>query len=166
VGLKRVHTELKKLRRGNSLEEKSLHVLPSKKDLHPESDSDDEEVSYDYPDLTKLASMKRAPPVGDTPRYQESLKHTPSKPVGKIQPMSRGVNLPMKFSDMTTEQTVSLFKETKLPSLANVCEKEGLDGSFFSTLSDTQLKSLFKLNDLQVIKLNKIINEGWRPNLN
>ncbi|XP_056017989.1 uncharacterized protein LOC125668602 isoform X3 [Ostrea edulis] len=170
VGLKRVHTELKKLRRGTSVEEKSLQdlrVLPSKKDLNPDdSDSDDEEVSYDYPDLSKLASMKRPPPVGDTPRYQDSLKHTPSKPIGKIQPMSRGGNLPAKFSEMTTEQTVSLFKETKLPSLASVCEKEGLDGSFFSTLSDTQLKSVFKLSDLQVIKLHKIINEGWRPNLN
>ncbi|XP_061191362.1 uncharacterized protein LOC133199561 isoform X3 [Saccostrea echinata] len=173
VGLKKVHNELKKLKRSHSVEVKSppssqdLNVPPSIDDLslRDSDDSDEEEsLAYDYPDLTKLASMPRPPPVSDTPRYQASLRVT--KPVGKIQPISREENPTKKFSDMTTEEVVSLFKMTKLPSLATMCEKEGLDGSFFSSLSETELKNAFKLSDLQFIKVNKIINEGWRPHVN
>lgn len=175
VGLKKVHHELKKLKRSHSSEAKhpsfkETHVLPSKDDLClgeiGSSDDDDGPVEYDYPDLTKLASMRRPPPSSDVPRYQSSPKVKPPKPVGKIQPMSHGSNDAMKFSDMTTGEVVNLFKQTMLPALASACEKEGLDGSFLSSLSDTQLKTVFKLSDLQLIKVNKIINDGWRPHVN
>lgn len=176
VGLKKVHHELKKLKRSHSTEikhpsTKENHVLPSKDDLclgeiRSSDDDDDGLVEYDYPDLTKLASMRRPPPSGDDPRYQSSPKPKPPKPVGKIQPMSHGTSDLMKFSDMTTGEVVDLFKQTMLPALASACEKEGLDGSFLSSLSDTQLKTVFKLSDLQLIKVNKIINDGWRPHVN
>ncbi|XP_034314062.2 uncharacterized protein [Magallana gigas] len=176
VGLKKVHHELKKLKRSHSTElkhpsTKENHVLPSKDDLclgeiRSSDDDDDGLVEYDYPDLTKLASMRRPPPSGDDPRYQSSPKPKPPKPVGKIQPMSHGTSDLMKFSDMTTGEVVDLFKQTMLPALASACEKEGLDGSFLSSLSDTQLKTVFKLSDLQLIKVNKIINDGWRPHIN
>eukprot|EP00105_Crassostrea_gigas_P046326 XP_019930474.1 PREDICTED: uncharacterized protein LOC105347286 isoform X6 [Crassostrea gigas] len=176
VGLKKVHHELKKLKRSHSTElkhpsTKENHILPSKDDLclgeiRSSDDDDDGLVEYDYPDLTKLASMRRPPPSGDDPRYQSSPKPKPPKPVGKIQPMSHGTSDLMKFSDMTTGEVVDLFKQTMLPALASACEKEGLDGSFLSSLSDTQLKTVFKLSDLQLIKVNKIINDGWRPHIN
>lgn len=176
VGLKKVHHELKKLKRSHSSEikhpsSKETHVLPSKDDLslgeiRNSDDDDDGLVEYDYPDLTKLASMPRPPPSGDVPRYQSSPKAKPPKPVGKIQPMSHGTSDLMKFSDMTSGEVVNLFKQTMLPALASACEKEGLDGSFLSSLSDTQLKTVFKLSDLQLIKVNKIINDGWRPHVN
>lgn len=176
VGLKKVHHELKKLKRSHSSEikhpsSKETHVLPSKDDLslgeiRNSDDDDDGLVEYDYPDLTKLASMPRPPPSGDVPRYQSSPKAKPPKPVGKIQPMSHGTSDLMKFSDMTSGEVVNLFKQTMLPALASACEKEGLDGNFLSSLSDTQLKTVFKLSDLQLIKVNKIINDGWRPHVN
>ncbi|XP_062570868.1 uncharacterized protein LOC134232894 isoform X2 [Saccostrea cucullata] len=170
LGLKKVHDEMKKLKRSHSVEVKSppstrdLQVSSIVEDAGDSDDSDEEDsLAYDYPDLTKLASMPRPPPVSDTPRYQASLKVT--RPVGKIQPISREENPTKKFSEMTTEEVVNLFKTTKLPSLASVCEKECLDGSFFSSLSDAELKNAFKLSDLQIIKVNKIINEGWRPHV-
>nr|XP_022315691.1 uncharacterized protein LOC111119621 isoform X7 [Crassostrea virginica] len=170
-GLKMVHHELRKLKRTRSTDSTSiddLHVLPSKKDLNPfgssSDDDDDEPVEYDYPDLTKLASMPRPKPVSDVPRYQASMKMRPDKPVGKIQPMSRETNADKKFKDLTSAEVVSLFRMTTLPGLASACEKEGLDGSFLSSLNETQLKKVFKLSALQLIKVNKIINDGWRPN--
>ncbi|XP_022315687.2 uncharacterized protein LOC111119621 isoform X3 [Crassostrea virginica] len=170
-GLKMVHHELRKLKRTRSTELTStddLHVLPSKKDLNPfgssSDDDDDEPVEYDYPDLTKLASMPRPKPVSDVPRYQASMKMRPDKPVCKIQPMSRETNADKKFKELTSAEVVSLFRMTTLPGLASACEKEGLDGSFLSSLNETQLKKVFKLSALQLIKVNKIINDGWRPN--
>lgn len=171
VGLKKVYYELKKLKWFYFIEFKYFsikenYVFLSKDDLcfgeiRSSDDDDDGFVEYDYLDLIKFVFMWCLFFFGDDFCYQLLLKLKLFKFVGKIQFMLYGISDLMKFSDMIIGEVVDLFKQIMLLVFVLVCEKEGLDGSFLSLLSDIQLKIVFKFSDLQLIKVNKIINDGW-----
>ena len=66
------------------------------------------------------------------------------------------------FSLMTVEEVVSLLKECSLDKVAERCREENMDGAFITDIPNSELKSRLEINELQKLKLSKIM-QGWRP---
>ncbi|XP_052687128.1 uncharacterized protein LOC128166171 isoform X1 [Crassostrea angulata] len=88
-----------------------------------------------------------------------------SKPTGAVCPISR---LPppaetSTFAALSVADTVRCFRECRLTELADLCEKEGLDGCFIDKLTPDDLsKDPFNLTVLHRMKVEQI-KHGWRP---
>ena len=75
----------------------------------------------------------------------------------------RGGQTEEDFYDYSIEQVTYFFKKIALPDIANLCEKERIDGSFFRGLSEEEMKMYFSLKPFHFIKAKKAIFDGWRP---
>lgn len=68
------------------------------------------------------------------------------------------------FFDYSVQQVMSCFKQCSLDKLARVCQRRSLDGPFFRQLDLESLKlEPFYLDNLAILKVKKIMFEGWRP---
>ncbi|KAK3592104.1 hypothetical protein CHS0354_019369 [Potamilus streckersoni] len=73
------------------------------------------------------------------------------------------------FYSFSVLQIVHCFRSCKLDTLANICETEKLDGSFFQSETEENISQLlseepFNLNAFEILKVKKIM-DGWRPKL-
>ena len=169
--MKKVHKELKKIvRSSSSASDKNIiipskDVLPSKADIEEEEDEDKEPPDYDYPDIGELTPQPVKRHYSPMPRMSAVPKEQPGqKPVAQVSPSSRKEvgDSTKAFSLMTVEEVVSCLKECSLDNLADRCRKENIDGAFIAEIPQSELKSVFEINELQKLKLSKII-QGWRP---
>ena len=68
------------------------------------------------------------------------------------------------FSTLSVAETARCFRECRLNQLADLCEKEALDGCFIDKMTPEDLsKEPFNLTVLHRMKVEQIKN-GWRPN--
>lgn len=86
-------------------------------------------------------------------------------------PMDVDVNSVMKegctdadFYKYTAIQTASCFRVCALCKLADLCYINRLDGYFFKHFDlNTLRQEPYNLNSIQILKVKKIIHNGWRP---
>ena len=43
------------------------------------------------------------------------------------------------------------------------CENEKLDGRFFTGVSDDIFRTTFRLKQIEIMKLKRLLNDGWEP---
>ncbi|KAL4236514.1 hypothetical protein ACF0H5_004900 [Mactra antiquata] len=68
------------------------------------------------------------------------------------------------FYTFSVAQTALCFRLCALCRFADYCYTNRLDGMFFKNLNFDILKdSPFYLNSIQILKVDRIINQGWRP---
>ncbi|XP_061192503.1 uncharacterized protein LOC133200737 [Saccostrea echinata] len=89
---------------------------------------------------------------------------SPQKPTGAVSPISRFPSPPVpNFSNLSVAETVHCFRDCRLNDLADLCEKEGLDGCFIDKLTNADLsRDPFNLSVLHRMKVEQI-KQGWRP---
>nr|XP_022318687.1 uncharacterized protein LOC111121624 [Crassostrea virginica] len=87
------------------------------------------------------------------------------KPTGAVSPMARlPAPVESNFSTLSVAETARCFRECRLNQLADLCEKEALDGCFIDKMTPEDLsKEPFNLTVLHRMKVEQIKN-GWRPN--
>ncbi|XP_021357226.1 uncharacterized protein LOC110452841 isoform X2 [Mizuhopecten yessoensis] len=71
---------------------------------------------------------------------------------------------PPKFSTLDTSDLADYLRRCNLNAMADCVEEEQLNGSFFLDTTDEDLKSIFGLNQIQIMKFKKMRDEGWEPN--
>lgn len=68
------------------------------------------------------------------------------------------------FFDYSVQEVVDCFTRCSLNKLANFCKKEKLDGRFFENFDMDKLKEEpLNLENFTLIKVRRIIFDGWRP---
>lgn len=68
------------------------------------------------------------------------------------------------FYSYSVAETYHCFKNCGLDDFAIKCKKNKLDGSFFRNFDCSLLKDdPFHLSNFTILKVKKIIHEGWRP---
>lgn len=106
----------------------------------------DEDHKYDYPDVGELAKRGY---IGID--------------VAEAERVFRTGQTAEDFYDYRIDEVVQCFKLLALQEVADVCDRENIDGQFFKKLSDDEIKNYFKLDTLHFIKIKKAIFDGWRP---
>lgn len=70
------------------------------------------------------------------------------------------------FYEYTVAELAECLKLCGLDELAVVCCEHKLDGCFFKKFNLNQLEEKpFSLNKLEILKMRKVIEDGWRPKL-
>lgn len=112
-----------------------------------DNDSSDCEIhDYDYPDVGELTK-----------------KGYVNIDIAKADRVSRTGQTKEDFYDYTIDEVVFCFKMIAQLDMADKCKEEKLDGKFFQSLSEGEIKEYFRLDSLHFIKVKKAILEGWRP---
>ncbi|XP_045159055.2 uncharacterized protein LOC123524709 [Mercenaria mercenaria] len=158
----------------------------------PESDDENHDYDYPevdrITDMFRAATQRRplpAPP-SETP-VTVSVTETPAtsatvpENLNPKPPESEGpkyVSMTMKqaehlfrdnltqddFFKYTVTETSHCFKHCGLENFAEKCHENRLDGSFFRNFDLNELKEdPFKLTGFQILKVKKMIYDGWRP---
>ena len=81
----------------------------------------------------------------------------------EVDRVSRDGQTAESFYDYSIDEVVRCFKMVGLPGMATKCEKEKFDGKFFKDLEKDDIKVLFELERLHLLKVKKAIFDGWRP---
>ncbi|XP_052776405.1 uncharacterized protein LOC128214148 isoform X2 [Mya arenaria] len=120
---------------------------------------DDELLVYDVVDEATLGRFR-------DPGFAASQQVNKVRPIAAVQPQNSNPMSPThsdhkSFVDLSCSEVVSRLKKCKLNTLAVICEKDKLDGSFFKFISDTELAKDLKLGKLDVLKLKKMRDENW-----
>ena len=70
------------------------------------------------------------------------------------------------YSDLSVTELCSKLKIMEMPrAFVKQCENEKLDGQFFTAVPDDVLQSTFKLKAIDIMKLNRLLKDGWEPKL-
>lgn len=124
-----------------------LPEVPDSKNERQDTDSPDYEIhDYDYPDVREL-----------------SKKGYVGIDVAEADRVSRDGQTAEDFYDYTVDEVVSCFRIVAQPEMADKCRAENLDGKFFESLSEEEIKTYFSLDCLHFLKVKKAIFDGWRP---
>lgn len=147
------------------------------------------ETSYDYAYMESNIGHFKAQqrPLPKPPETQDSVpfsarvlpaaqKHTKASGIEKKQPKYVSVSMNETshlFQDNLTEEdffqysvmeTAQCFKHCGLSDFADVCFKDTVDGSFFKNFNFEELKKEpFGLSSFHILKVKKMIFDGWRP---
>lgn len=71
-----------------------------------------------------------------------------------------------EFFNFTVKQVAECFKQCAVPRLANICQRQMLDGNFFKDFDFDQFtQEPFKLDTFTIKKVKKIVIDGWRPSI-
>jgi len=119
----------------------STHTETGKKNVKSEIEEED---YYDYPDVSamKKKTLER--------KSLEILERSDQQ---------------KQFESMSCADLTTRLFECQMRKLGGICKKEGLDGSFFMNISDSELVETFVLTNIQLAKFKKIRDEGWIPHL-
>ncbi|XP_046857853.1 uncharacterized protein LOC124451274 isoform X2 [Xenia sp. Carnegie-2017] len=74
-------------------------------------------------------------------------------------PKVEGRNKPL----FTVNDVCNLLKDINLSQYCDLFKKEQVDGNILRDMDEEMLKSHFKMSAFHVLKLQKAVNENWRP---
>jgi hypothetical protein len=149
----------------------SVEVQPY--NYYTEPEEIDSDVADDYEDIP----MKESPAVmkssdclassNDNPLLSfERNGHIPNDSTSSIQ--SREILKPTEeeFYQYSVSETSQCFKLCGIAEFAEQCNEYKLDGSFFRQFDlQTLREDPFNFTSFQILKIKKIIFEGWRPKI-
>ena len=126
---------------------------------------------YDEVDELKLGPSPR-PAVMSPPAYISDMKHQLklNKPIGHVKPTSvpsdtsPAVKDQKQFQELSYRELVERLKLCHMVSLAGICQREHLDGSFFNNISDVDLTKEFNMSAIDLVKFKKMRDENWVVN--
>ncbi|XP_045159054.2 uncharacterized protein LOC123524708 [Mercenaria mercenaria] len=119
------------------------------------------EQSYEkrYAQESCVAMHNFVPSVKETQR----LRIDPQEHIKNVIP-TKGQEAEEVFYRYTVIETYECFKECGLEEFAVKCKEHKLDGTFFRNFNYEELKEdPFYLSKFCILKLTKIIHDGWRP---
>lgn len=107
---------------------------------------------YDEVDEQNMDYMAKSRVVGyDTPPHP--------RPVARVLPTA----CQKRFSELTIHELVERLKNGKLASMAEFCEKERLNGSFFKHMSKEDIQKTFSLSGVDLMKFVQMMDKNWIP---
>ncbi|XP_069127086.1 uncharacterized protein [Argopecten irradians] len=69
-----------------------------------------------------------------------------------------------RFASLNTCDLVEYLRRCGLNKMAEIVKEEGLDGQFFISVNEEDLKNTFGLNSIQLVKFKQMRDSGWEPN--
>ncbi|XP_053394519.1 uncharacterized protein LOC123524706 isoform X2 [Mercenaria mercenaria] len=141
-----------------------LPELPSKGEIN--ITDDDKLDMYDDVEDKEAAFLKHIKEIrhqnaADTksdPKLDTLARYPDLKKIGRARQTKED------FYSYTVQELVECLKMCSLDKFAIDCSTNKLDGAFFRDFDLNELMSdPFSLSKLDVFKIRKIINEGWRP---
>lgn len=128
---------------------------------------DTPEDVYDEVEDSKLDPTLNAKPF---PAQKANRKRQDGRPVLAVPPTSQSssdrpptTKNQKLFSELTNRELVERLTQCHMAGLAEMCEKNRLDGGFFKNVSDAELKKDFKLSVIDFLKLKQMRDENWVP---
>ena len=162
----------------------SMDQLEQELKAENEQSKDDESESSDFEDTYLVTSVKRSssdavpsdrPPIPLSPRPmtlgagdkdrtdRENIPHR--KPLlRKVSHVTCLQDIPENLTELTVKGLSDTLRLLHLKQAAEVCEKEMVDGSMFTELTEDDLKEdPFNLKGLHLRKAISLKDKAWRP---
>ncbi|XP_045158947.2 uncharacterized protein LOC123524664 isoform X2 [Mercenaria mercenaria] len=137
---------------------------------------DEEEIQGLYEEINESEMMKSPFPItqkslkdsveADKGTHMKTIQYheKPVKPTALVQPskVTHSENRKL-FKDLNNKELIQRLQLCGLPEMANFCEKEKLNGSFFKTVKSETLKRDMNLKGIQLAKFIQMRDANWVP---
>ncbi|XP_052257644.1 uncharacterized protein LOC127862522 isoform X2 [Dreissena polymorpha] len=149
----------------NSVKSPSQPKETRSKKPEPNTELDTKELKDDYNDIgdlelypeVKVSSTKLPPKTA-------VVKPMTSASTGDfLSPASADQKC---FKQLSCDELVKRLRQCALLELAQMCENDRLDGSFFESLDDHTLTTVFNLKSVNLLKFKKMRDSNWLPSDN
>ncbi|XP_060070355.1 uncharacterized protein LOC132550328 [Ylistrum balloti] len=169
-GLKKVHNELMNYVKRKTVNQETAErhkpaVTPrlEKRKSFSTTKANGKTPAKDATDAAKEGmAMKAKKKIGEMKRMLlPDKKAMPFSPVPEdsIEPIDI-------FSALNSKDLAGYLRRCGLQDMADIVEKEALDGKILKDVTNDDLNNIFGLNKFQVLKFQKMRDYGWEPNAN
>ncbi|KAH3693894.1 uncharacterized protein LOC127862607 isoform X2 [Dreissena polymorpha] len=139
---------------------KKWSIFPSKKIENQYTPEPKNPLKVSPPAMTKESPGSKAlPPIGSRTAVVKPM--APSCPTSMTDTPKDQLKL---FLELNCNELVERLQLCRMQDMADACETEGLDGSFFANMDNESLIQVFKLNTMTLLKFKKMRDENWVPN--
>lgn len=144
------HKKTDLMHKGNA---ETIPVAGPVSESHSEPAYVDDYITMSFP-VSKL----------DTVNIETTGNHSRLAASPKAENTQDGIDIAKDFFRYTVEEVSQCFSSCGLKKFGELCYENMLDGSFFRTFDMHYLKEdPFFLSPFEVLKVQKVVVEGWRP---